>query len=257
MSKEPTYEEYIGEAHDIEKIRAEEKANMSLIGHLEELRYRIIKILIAAVIGAGIGYFFIEPIVAFITAPATVPAGKLYYMRPAEAFFIYIKVALISGVLIASPVIFYQVWAFFLPALTVKEKAVLGFIVPISVLLFFGGMAFAYFVVLPIGIKFFLGFATESLQPMLSMESYVDFVIMFLLPFGLIFELPLVIIILSKIGLITSALLKRSRRYVIFGIFVFAAILTPPDVVSQTLMAVPMLLLYEISYLIVKYVLKK
>lgn len=253
MSKEPTYDEYVGDERRLEQLRDEEKANMSLLGHLEELRSRIIKILVAAALGAGVAYLFLDQIVAFVTAPA----GKLYYMRPAEAFFIYVKVALLSGALVASPVIFYQVWAFFLPALTAREKAILGIVVPASVLLFFCGMAFAYFFVLPIGIKFFLGFATEGLQPLLSMESYIDFVTMFLLPFGLIFELPLLIIVLSKIGILNSERLRKSRRYVILGIFVFAAILTPPDIVSQTLMAVPMVLLYEASYFIVKYILKK
>lgn len=252
MSKEPTYEDYV-EDKTPEQIESEQQGNMTLLNHLDELRTRIIRSLLAVCIGALIAYFFIDQIVAFIIQPA----GKLYYLRPAEAFFIYFKIAMMAGFLIGSPVIFYQVWAFFLPALTPKEKALLGIVVPASILLFFGGIAFSYFFVLPIGIKFFMGFAMEGLQPMLSMESYLDFVVMFLLPFGLMFELPLVIMMLAKIGLVTSALLSRSRRYVIFGIFIVAAILTPPDVVSQLLLAIPMMILYELSYFIVKYIFKK
>jgi sec-independent protein translocase protein TatC len=251
-NEEPDYDELVGNKTP-QQIEDERVGNMTLVSHLTELRERLIKSLIALAVGSLISYFFIDDIVALITAPA----GKLYYMKPAEAFFIYIKIALASGAVIASPVIFYQAWAFFLPALTAREKAILSILVPISVLLFLGGIAFCYFLVLPIGMKFFMGFASDSLQPLLSMESYLDFVLMFLLPFGLIFELPLALVLLAKIGLITSKSLAKSRRYVIFGSFVAAAVLTPPDVFSQVMLALPLMALYEVSFFIVKFILKK
>lgn len=251
-NKEPDYDELVGNKTP-QQIEAERLGNMTLISHLSELRERIIKSLIAVCIGGLISYFFIDQIVAFVTAPA----GKLYYMRPAEAFFIYIKIALASGVLIASPVLFYQGWAFFLPALTAREKAVLGFLVPISVVLFLGGVAFCYFLVLPLGLQFFMGFASDNLQPLLSMESYLDFVLMFILPFGVIFEVPLILILLAKIGILSSESLRKNRRYVIFAAFIASALLTPPDVFSQVMLAIPLIFLYELSYLVVRFILKK
>lgn len=251
-SEEPSYDELVGNKTP-QQIEDERIGNMTLLNHLSELRQRIIKSLIAICIGSLISYFFIDQIVAFVTAPA----GKLYYMKPAEAFFIYIKIALASGVLIASPMLFYQGWAFFLPALTAREKAVIAFLVPVSVVLFFGGVAFCYFLVLPLGIQFFMGFASDTLQPLLSMESYLDFVLMFVLPFGLIFELPLILILLAKIGLVSSEMLRRNRRFVIFAAFIIAAILTPPDVFSQVMLAVPLIMLYELSHLVIRYILRK
>ncbi|MDU2066713.1 MAG: twin-arginine translocase subunit TatC [Sporomusaceae bacterium] len=227
---------------------------MSLVDHLQELRHRLIKIIIALVATSSVCYFYAVDLVSFITAPA----GKLYYMHPAEAFFTYLKVSFFVGFLIALPVILYQVWAFILPALTGTEKKVSFFLVPASVLLFLAGLAFSYFLALPAGIRFMLGFATDSLQPLFSIGDYLSFVISFLLPFGFVFELPLFITVAAKLGLLTSDFLKKKRKVVFVLSFVFGAILSPtPDVFSQTLVAVPMLILYEISLLIVRYILRK
>lgn len=254
MSKEPTYEDYVEEARPPEQIQDEMKGNMSLIRHLEELRWRLIRAMAAVGIGSLIAYFFIEEIVHFIT----LPADKLYYMQPAEAFFTYLKVSIFVGFLIALPIVLYQVWRFFLPALTTKERMVLSLVVPSSVLLFFIGIAFSYMFVLPAGLKFFLGFASEDLQPLLSVGKYIDFVIAFILPFGFIFELPLVIMILAKIGVVSSAFLRKKRKIVVFMAFVIGAVISPtPDVLSQTMIAVPVLVLYEISVFIVRYILRK
>lgn len=254
MSKEPTYEDYVGEEKTLEQIKDEKTGNMSLLNHLDELRTRLIRSMIAVGVCSLVAYFFIEDIVHYIT----LPAGKLYYMQPAEAFFTYLKVSVVSGFLIALPIVLYHVWRFFLPALTEKERGVLGLVVPISVFLFFIGLTFSYFLVLPAGIKFFLGFASNDLQPLLSVGKYLDFVIAFILPFGFIFELPLVIMVLAKIGIISSAFLKKKRKIVIFLSFVVGAVISPtPDVFSQTMIAVPIMILYEISILIVCYLLKK
>ena len=185
---------------------------MSLTAHLEELRSRLIKSLVAIAIGSVISYFFLDEIMHYLT----LNVGKLYYMKPGEAFFTYIKIDIATGFLIALPVIFYHAWRFFLPALTSAERMVLGIIVPSSVFLFFVGLAFSFFLVLPIALKFFIGFGDENLQAMFSFGNYFDFVVMFLLPFGFIFELPLVIIVLGKIGILTSEWLKKYRRIVIF-----------------------------------------
>lgn len=226
---------------------------MSITGHLEELRSRIIKSLLAIAAGSGVAYFFLDEITKFLTAPV----GKLYYMQPGEAFFTYLKIDIVAGFLIALPIIFFHVWQFFLPALTKSERAVLGVLVPASVILFFTGLAFAFFLILPLALKFFMGFSTEDLQTMFSFQNYFDFVITFLLPFGFVFELPLVVIVLAQLGILTSEFLGKYRRIIFFVSFIVGAIITPPDVISQISLAFPIILLYEAGYRIVKHVLRK
>ena len=187
----------------------------------------------------------------------TLPAGKLYYMQPSEAFFTYLKVAVVAGFLMALPIVFYQVWRFFLPALTRRERMVLGIVVPVSVVLFFAGLSFSFFLVLPAGIRFFMGFGNSELEALFSVNKYFDFVITFVLPFGFVFELPLIITILGKMGILTSAILKKYQRIVIFLSFVAGAIITPtPDVFTQSMIALPMIILYEVGYFIVRYILR-
>lgn len=229
-------------------------AEMSLVDHLQELRKRLIICLISVAITSTACYFYAAQLVQIITAPA----GKLYFMNPAEAFFAYLKVSLFAGLLLALPIVLYHVWAFIIPALTTKERSAAVILVPMSVLLFFLGLTFSYYLVLPAGLNFFMSFATDTLQPMISLGQYLSFVISFLLPFGCVFELPLFIIVLAKLGLINSLFLKSKRKLVLVLAFVVGAVISPtPDVFSQTMVAVPIILLYEISLLIVKYVLKK
>lgn len=228
--------------------------SMSLVEHLAELRSRLIKCLIAVALGSLVGYYFLDPIMHYLTEPA----GKLYYMQPSEAFFTYLKVSIAVGFLVALPVIFYQVWRFFLPALTQRERILVGILVPSSVILFFIGLAFSFFFVLPAAVKFFMGFSNTELEAIFSVDKYFDFVIWFVLPFGFVFELPLVIILLARMGFVTSRFLGKYQRIVVFLSFVIAAIITPtPDVFTQSMIALPTILLYEISYLIVRYLMKK
>lgn len=237
-----------------EKIDApEDEGTMSITAHLEELRSRIIKSLLSVAAGSGVAYFFLDSITKFLTAPV----GKLYYMQPGEAFFTYLKIDIVAGFLIALPIIFFHVWKFFLPALTQSERAVLGVLVPASVILFFIGLAFAFFLILPIALKFFMGFSSEDLQTMFSFQNYFDFVITFLLPFGFVFELPLVVIVLAQLGILTSEFLGKYRRIIFFTAFVLGALITPPDVISQVSLALPVILLYETGYRIVKHILRK
>ena len=235
----------------------EDDGTMSLTSHLEELRSRIIKSLLAIVVGCCVTYPFLDPVTKFLTAPV----GKLYYMKPGEAFFTYLKIDIVTGFLIALPIVFYHVWQFFLPALTKGERAVLGLLVPASVILFFAGMAFSFFFILPTALKFFMGFSLQEnateLQSLFSFQNYIDFVVMFLLPFGFVFELPLIIIVLGKMGILTSEFLGRYRRIVFFLSFVVGALVTSPDVFTQVAVAIPVMLLYEVGYLVVKYILRK
>lgn len=246
MSERPDY--------DSEQEESIDHGEMSLVNHLDELRRRIIICLIAVGISSVISYFYAQELVHFITAPA----GKLYYMNPAEAFFTYLKVSFFAGFLISLPILLHQVWAFVMPALTNNERTAAGLLVPASVVLFFGGLTFSYYLVLPAGIKFFMGFATEDLQPLFSLGQYLSFVISFLLPFGFIFELPLFILVLAKLGFISSGFLVAKRKIVLVLSFIIGAVISPtPDVFSQTMVAIPIIVLYEVSILIVKYILRK
>jgi sec-independent protein translocase protein TatC len=230
------------------------QGEMSLVDHLQEFRRRIIICIVVLLITSTASYMYVEDIVSLISAPV----GKLYFMNPAEVFFSYLKVAFFAGFLESLPVILYQLWAFILPALTSSEKKLSFILVPSSVLLFFVGVLFSYFFVLPAGIKFFLGFATDTLLPMFSLEAYLSFVISFLLPFGIIFELPLCLLVLAKLGFVSSVFLKRKRKIILVLSFVIAAVISPtPDVFSQTMIAIPIILLYEASIVLVKYIIKK
>ena len=238
-----------------QEVPSEDDGTMSLTAHLEELRSRIIKSLLAVAVGSCFAWLFLDDITNWMIQPV----GKLYYMRPGEAFFTYLKIDVTAGFLIALPIIFYHVWRFFLPALTKAERAVLGVLVPASVVLFFIGMAFSFFLIMPVALKFFMGFGEESeqLQVMFSFGNYFDFVIMFVLPFGFVFELPLVIIVLGKLGILTSEWLGKYRRYVFFFSFVLGALVTSPDVFTQVAVAIPVVLLYEVGYLVVKHILRR
>ncbi|MCI1750335.1 MAG: twin-arginine translocase subunit TatC [Megasphaera cerevisiae] len=227
---------------------------MTLTGHLTELRRRLIWSIVITAAGMIVSQYFIDEIMYFLTSPA----GKLYFIKPAEAFFIYFKVVLTSGAIVASPFLFYEFWAFLIPAFSQKEKTVLSLLVPSSLILFISGIAFAFFIVLPKGLDFFMAFTSSTVQPMISMESYLDFVLMLVLPFGFIFNLPLILLVFAQMGLISSAGLKKKRRYVIFAAFILAAVITPTtDMVSQCFLAAPIIVLYEISRIIIQYIMQK
>ena len=166
-------------------------------------------------------------------------------------------VLILAGIFVASPVILYQTWLFVAPALYSHEKRYAIPFVIFSTLLFLGGAAFGYFVVFDYGFKFFMGFATDFIKPAPTLKEYLSFCSILLLTFGLTFELPLFILFLAKLGIVDAGMLSRNRRYVIVGIFVVAAIFTPPDVVTQVMMAAPLLILYEVSILLAKIVVKK
>ena len=218
--------------------------------HLEELRKRLIVCFIAVGIGFVLSYGFKEKLFQILTRPliSVMQTGdKLIFTGLPEAFFTYLKVAFLSGIILATPVIFYQFWMFVAPGLYDKEKRHLIPIIFLSTFFFAGGAFFGYFIVFPYGFKFFLGFASEIIQPLPSMREYLSFASKLLLAFGLVFELPLIITFLARLGMVSVSFLKKNRKYALLLFFVGAAILTPPDVVTQIMMALPLILLYEIS----------
>lgn len=177
------------------------------------------------------------------------PDGKLIYTGLPEAFFTYLKVALLAGVLLSVPILMYQLWMFIAPGLYDKEKRWVLPIVCLSSLFFMGGALFGYFIVFPFGFKFFMGFASDYIRALPSMKEYLGFSAKLLFAFGVVFEMPLFITFLAKLGIVDVKFLRTKRRYAILLFFVFAAILTPPDVITQIMMAGPLILLYEVSIL--------
>lgn len=228
----------------------ETDAKLPFTGHLDELRKRLITCFIAVGVGFALSYGFKEKLFEILTRPlitAMETGEKIIFTGLPEAFFTYLKVAFLSGLMLAAPVILYQFWVFVAPGLYNKERQLLFPIVILSTFFFVGGALFGYFIVFPWGFKFFLGFASETIRPLPSMKEYLGFSAKLLLAFGIVFELPLVMTFLSKLGLVTPEFLKKHRKYALLLFFVGAAILTPPDVVTQVMMAAPLMVLYEIS----------
>lgn len=218
--------------------------------HLEELRRRLIVCFIAVGIGFVLSYGFKEKLFHILTRPliGVMETGdKLIFTGLPEAFFTYLKVAFLAGIILATPILFYEFWMFVAPGLYEKEKRLLVPIVSLSTVFFVGGAFFGYFIVFPYGFKFFLGFASDIIKPLPSMREYLSFASKLLLAFGLVFELPLIITFLAKLGMVSVPFLKKNRKYALLLFFIGAAILTPPDVVTQIMMALPLMVLYEIS----------
>ncbi len=220
--------------------------------HLEELRKRLVASFIAIGVGFVVSYGFKETLFGILVRPLrrVMQNGEtLIYTGLPEAFFTYLKVSLLSGIMLATPVLLYQFWMFVAPGLYKKERQILIPIVVLSSFFFIGGSLFGYFIVFPWGFKFFLGFATDYIRPLPSMKEYLAFSAKLLLAFGLVFELPLVITFMARLGLVSVPFLKKNRKYAVLLFFAGAAMLTPPDVVTQVMMALPLMLLYEISIL--------
>ena len=234
------------------KLRPDEKA--SFMEHLEELRYRLIVCVVAVFVGAIGAFIFKEKIFDFLATPlleALPPEdNQLIFTGLYEAFMVYLKASLFAGLLVAVPVILYQIWSFISPGLYAQERKSIAPFVIFSSICFLGGAIFGYYVVFPYGFQFFLGFAGEHIKPLPSMKEYLSFATRLLIAFGVIFELPIFIFFLSKVGIVQVSTLRKGRRYAIPLVFITAAVLTPPDVVTQVLMALPLIVLYEVGIIV-------
>jgi sec-independent protein translocase protein TatC len=239
-----TQPENMPQEEDWQEVPQNDDGSMGLVDHLEELRTRIIRSLLAVFLGACACYGVSRQILELITQ--TAPKGQQFiFLSPTEAFFTHLSVSFYGGLLLAAPLLIHQVWAFLRPGLTRQERHYSSMLFPVITLFFFSGAAFAYFLILPMGIKFLLGFATAELRPMLSISSYSTFVLSFLLVFGACFELPVAIFFAARIGLIEVQDLRTFRPHFVVALVTVAALLTPPDVVTQLLLAIPIWLLYE------------
>lgn len=226
--------------------------DMSLAEHLTELRSCLVKAGAALVAGTAVSFYYLEQIMAALTASV----GQLYYLRPAEAFMVYLKIALLAGLILASPMMLYQLYSFVRPALTLREKHYALCTIPIIIVLFLGGMVFSYYLVFPRAVEFFLGFGAERVSPLISMESYLDFMLMLVVPFGFVFNVPVVLLFLVYVKLVPVQALSKYQKHVILAAFIVAALITPtPDIITQSLLALPMIVLYEVSLVLCKLLL--
>jgi sec-independent protein translocase protein TatC len=220
--------------------------------HLGELRDRLVRCFVAVGVGFIAAYFFKEDLFKLLIAPLVEAMGgdehtTMIFTGLPEAFFTYIKVALLAGIVVAIPVLFYEFWMFVSPGLYRSEKKYLIPVILLSIIFFILGSSFGYFIVFPYGFQFFLSFSTDTISAMPSMKEYLSFASKMLLAFGLVFELPLVLTFMARMGLVTVPFLTKNRKYAVLLFFAVSALITPPDVVTQIMMALPLMLLYEIS----------
>jgi len=225
----------------------------TLFEHLSELRSRLLRALIAIALTTGVTFFFVDEIFHFLVRPILpyLPEPKkLIVISPLEQVIAYLKIAVMGGIFAASPIILYQVWRFVAPGLYPNEKKMVLPFVFLGTIFFLGGAAFAFWVFLPITFHFLIGVLPGDVIPQFTVERYYSLVTQFLVAFGLVFELPLILSLLSLAGVVTTKVLKRFRKYAIIGAFVVSAIITPTvDPYTQTLMAMPLILFYEIGIL--------
>lgn len=218
-----------------------------LLEHLGELR----KCLTYSLIVIAAGGFVCYPAVDLVIRDLAKPVGKLYFTGPVEAFWCRIQIAFFLGLLASLPVVLFQVWSFIQRGLLLKEKRFVFSVTAVSFLLFMSGASFCYFFVIPVGVKFLLAYSSDTLVPMITISRYLSFVTTLIVSFGLIFELPVAIGFLTKVGIFNSQMLRQQWRFAVVIIFIAAAALTPgPDVFSQLVMAIPLLVLYGVSILV-------
>ncbi len=218
---------------------------MSLFDHLDELRKRLVVIVVVNLLAMVLLFSQSEFIMQYLLEVN--PGMDLVYTTPSELLMVYVELSFILAVVICSPITIYEIWAFIEKGLYEKERKAILFTLIFGAVFFILGVAFCYFMVLPTTLEFFLRIAIDEVASMLSIQSYVSFVNMMLLAFGAVFEMPVIIFLLSKLGIIKPEFLKKNRGIIIVGIFVFAAVITPPDVVSQLMLGIPMLILLEFS----------
>lgn len=230
--------------------RQNQEANMPLMDHIRALRKVFLVSAYAIVIGTVIGWIYSDDVYAFLAQPVNVLPTEFITITPMESILVKLKMSLVVGVVCAMPIIIWQLWSFILPALKQNEKKYLYIIVPSSLALFVAGICFGFFFVIPIGLQFLLFVGQEAVPTtsLLTKSSYLTFMIRFLLTFGAVFQLPVVLLLLIRMGVLSPATLARYRKYAFFGIVVVIMLVSPtPDVITQGLMVIPTYMLYEAS----------
>jgi sec-independent protein translocase protein TatC len=225
---------------------------MPFLHHIEELRKRLLKCALAVILCSSVAFAYAEQIVSYFVAP--LHGIELHVTEVTGSFMAYFKISLVGGLLAAMPVVLYQLWSFVSPGLYPSEKKKVLPVVFASTLLFLGGAAFCYFLILPMALEFLISFSDDLFTPIITVTSYISFTGMMLLGFGLSFQLPVIAYFLGRVGVVNSGMLSRGRRYAVIVILIVAGFLTPtPDIFTQLMMAVPLYLLYELSILLVRF----
>ena len=224
---------------------------MSLVDHLDELRTVIIRMIATLSFATLVGFIFSEYLLDLLLRQA--PDVQFIIISPTEGFFTQLKVAILGGIFVSFPILVTQVWSFIVPGLTEKEASFIYRSTPFVVLLFAMGFVLAYFFVIPLGLKFLLNFQIAEVTAKLSIEKYVSFCFTLMMVFGILMELPGVLLVLHAVGLVNRLSLIKYRAHFIVSFFVLSALLTPPDIVTQILVAAPMIILYELSLLAMKF----
>ena len=268
---------------DVDKYEAQQEKEMSFLDHLEELRWHLVRAILAIVIVGTVVFMmksFVFDVVLFgprnegfwsykavCNLSDLLGMGDVLCMTPTdfkiiatefgERFIVHIKVSIMLGFVIAFPYVFYQFWSFIAPGLYEEERKAARGVVFICSSLFIMGILFGYFIISPFAVNFLAGYEIEGVEATTSLSSYVSYMMMFTVPTGIVFELPVVVYFLAKVGLITAEFMKTYRRHSVVVILVMSALITPPDVVTQFLIGIPLYFLYEVSILIAKRVEKK
>ncbi|MFQ5608527.1 MAG: twin-arginine translocase subunit TatC [Candidatus Zixiibacteriota bacterium] len=231
------------------QMNKEDGAQMGFLDHLEELRWRLIKVIIAVIVSAGVALIFGSEIFGFIIRP--LGDLELHVTTVTGSFYSYLTVSLFAGVVISLPFVFYHLWSFVAPGLYRSESRVVLPAIAFSTVLFLLGAAFCYKIVLPFSIQYLVGFGGDFLTPIITIDSYLSFAGMMMLAFGAGFNMPVVSYFLARLGLISKQTLVTGRRLAIIAILVFSALITPPDIFTQIMLGGPLYLLYEVSILVV------
>lgn len=235
-----------------------DKDNLTFVEHLEELRGRIMIIVYFLVGGLIIGFFFAKPVIFYITNDDFTQTLELNAFRITDPLTIYIAMIIVIAFIIVSPVILYELWAFISPGLHPKEQKVTLSYIPFSLILFIGGLLFSYFVIFPYLISFTMGLADDmGIKQTIGIKEYFSEMFKFTIPFGFVFQLPILLLFLTRLGIVTPMFLKKNRKYAYFILLVVAALIAPPDFMTHMLFTIPMILLYEISIIISKIGYKK
>ena len=231
-----------------------ERREISFLEHLSELRVRLVYCIVAVVIAAGVAYYFREAIYSVLILPLlrAEPGIKLNYFSPTEPFFVYLRISLFSGLLLATPLVLYQLWAFIGPGLTRRERRAVLAVLPLVLALFIGGVLFVYFILLPVSLKFLIGFAHQQLEPELNQDRYFGFITALCLAGGLLFELPAVLGLLGYLDLVQSGWLFKRTGHAMVLLMILAAVITPTgDAFNMLVLTAPLLMLYLVSVFIV------
>lgn len=238
--------------------RQQVEGNMSLVGHLKEIRNRIAFIVVSLLVAFVVCFTFIKPLATKLLEMGQKFGFQYVYLSPSELITSYFKLSLILAVVIISPILLAQIWGFLAPALTKREKKAIGPAFAGGLVFFFIGAAFSYLIAIPFMIQFLINYSqSDMIASAISVASYLDFMIGMMLTFGLVFEMPMLAFVLSNLGILTPEILRKLRSYAVVLVFIIAAVITPPDVVSQFMIAVPMLGLYELSILISAVIAKR